>query len=282
MIELDPDADYLTRRITERAVHFIEENKDQPFFLFVPHPIPHRPLHISPPFMDQVPDDIMAILEEEGDSVDYPTRDLIYPQAISEIDWSVGQILDALGEHGLDENTLVLFTSDNGPSISGSAKPLRGKKGSTFEGGMREPTVARWPGQIPAGETNNEMMTTMDLLPTFARLAGAELPEDRVLDGADIWPVLQGEEKSPHEAFFYHRLEELQAVRSGIWKLHVSEGKAVSLFDLENDISESNNVLEENPDIGNRLLQLIAEFEKDLEINSRPAAFVDHPMPLTK
>ncbi|MDX2431741.1 MAG: sulfatase [Bacteroides sp.] len=282
VIEMDPDADYLTRRITERAVHFIEENKDQPFFLYVPHPIPHRPLHMSPPFMDHVPDNIMAILEEEGDSVDYHSRDLIYPQAISEIDWSVGQILNALKENGLDENTLVIFTSDNGPSIAGSAFPLRGKKGSTFEGGMREPTVIRWPGQIPAGETNNELLTSMDLLPTFAGLAGAELPADRVLDGKDIWPVLTREEKSPHEVFFYHRLDELQAIRSGNWKLHVSDGKAVSLFDLDNDIGESNNVLEENPDIVSRLLQQIAAFEKDLEANSRPAAFLDNPVPLTK
>ena len=283
VIETDPDADYLTRRITERAVQFIEENKDQPFFLYVPHPIPHRPLHMSPPFMEHIPDSIIAILEEEGDSVDYPTRDLIYPQSISEIDWSVGQILDALKEHGLDENTLVIFTSDNGPSLAGSALPLRGKKGSTFEGGMREPTVIRWPGQIPAGETNNELLTSMDLLPTFAGLAGAELPDDRVLDGMDIWPVLSGqEEKSPHEAFFYHSQNNLQAVRSGNWKLHVSDGEAVSLYNLENDIGESINILEENPDIVTHLLELIAGFEKDLEENIRPAAFVDNPVPLTK
>jgi len=282
VIETEPDADYLTRRITERAVQFIEDNRDQPFFLYVPHPIPHMPLHVSPPFMEQVPDSIFAILEKEGDSINYGTRLQLYPQSISEIDWSVGQILDALKKNELDENTLVIFTSDNGPARSGSAKPLRGKKGSTFEGGMREPTVLRWPGQIPAGETNNELLTTMDLLPTFARLAGAELPGDRVLDGTDIWPVLLGQEKSPHEAFFYHRQDELQAVRSGKWKLHVSDGKAVSLFNLENDIGESNNVLDENPDIADRLLQQIAEFEKDLELNSRPAAFVNNPVPLTK
>ena len=147
---------------------------------------------------------------------------------------------------------------------------------------MREPTVIRWPGEIPAGKTSNELLTTMDLLPTFAVLAGAELPADRILDGRDIWPVLTGEEKSPHEAFFYHRLDELQAVRSGKWKLHVKEGEAVSLFDLENDIGESTNVLEKNPDIVNRLLQHITAFEKDLEQNSRQAAFVDNPITLTK
>lgn len=282
LIEMEPDADYLTRRITEHAVQFIEENKDQPFFLYIPHPIPHMPLHVSPPFMDQVPDSIITILKKENESIDYGTRTLLYPQSINEIDWSVGQILDALEEHGLDKNTLVIFTSDNGPAKSGSALPLRGKKGSTFEGGMREPTVIRWPGQILAGETNNELLTAMDLLPTFAGLAGAELPENRALDGRDIWPVLMGEEESPHEVFFYHSQDNLQAVRSGMWKLHVSEMEPVALFDLENDIGESNNVLEAHPDIVDRLLQFIEEFEKDLEENSRPAAFVDHPLALTK
>ena len=282
VIEMEPDADYLTKRITERAVKFIEENKDQPFFLYVPHPIPHMPLHASPPFMENVPDSIITTLERESEYIDYGTRLQLYPQAISEIDCSVGQILDALKEHGLDENTLVIYTSDNGPARSGSALPLRGKKGSTFEGGMREPTVLRWPGQIPAGKTNNELLTTMDLLPTFARLAGAELPADRVLDGRDIWPVLTGEEKSAHEVFFYHKQDALEAVRSGKWKLQVSEMEPVALYDLENDISESANVLEEHPDIAERLLQHIAEFQKDLEQNSRPAAFLDNPVPLTK
>ena len=172
VIEMDPDADYLTQRITERAVKFIEANKDEPFFLYVPHPIPHEPLHVSPPFMADVPDAIKAKLKEEK-KVAYGTRRKLFRPAISEIDWSVGQILDALKKNGLDENTVVMFTSDNGPAI-GKAAPLRGRKGSTFEGGMREPTVIRWPGKIPAGQVNDETMTAMDLLPTFAKLAGAE------------------------------------------------------------------------------------------------------------
>ena len=188
VIEMDPDADYLTKRVTEHAVSFIEANKDMPFFLYVPHPIPHAPLHVSPPFMEGVPDAVKAKLKQEK-RVDYGTRRNLFRQAISEIDWSVGQILDALKENGLDENTVVIFTSDNGPA-TGKADPLRGRKGSTFEGGMREPTVIRWPGKIPAGVVNDEVMTAMDLLPTFAKLAGAELPADRVIDGKDIWPVL--------------------------------------------------------------------------------------------
>lgn len=292
VIEMEPDADYLTRRITERSISFIEANKDGPFFLYIPHPIPHRPLHASPPFMKDVPEPLKVKLSEENKSIDYPTRDKILRQAISEIDWSVGQILDALKKNGLDENTLVIFTSDNGPSISGKATPLSGKKGSTFEGGMREPTVIRWPGRIPAGTVNDELMTTMDLLPTFAKLAGAEIPSDRVLDGKDIWPVLTGNGKSPHEAFFYHRGNTLEAVRSGKWKLRIgrpSGGKngktrqaLDALYDLVNDIGETRNVLKDNPTIATRLRALIAAFEKDLAQNSRPAAFVDNPKPLSK
>ena len=175
VIEMDPDADSLTKRITQRAVRFIEKNKEHPFFLYIPHPIP----------------------------VNYAARDKLFRQAINEIDWSVGQILGTLKQQGLDGNTLVIFTSDNGPAI-GSAKPLKGRKGSTFEGGMREPTVVRWPGRVPAGTVSDELVTAMDLLPTVAKLAGAKFPIDRVIDGKDIWPVLSGKGRSPHKVFFYH------------------------------------------------------------------------------
>ena len=166
VIEMDPNADFLTKRITEHAVTFIEKHKDEPFFLYIPHPIPHKPLHVSPPFMSGVAPEIINKLSAEDGTVDYKTRDRLFRQAIAEIDWSVGQILDALKSRDIDENTLVLFTSDNGPAV-GSAGPLRGRKGSTFEGGMREATVVRWPGKIPSGQTNNELMTTMDLLLSF-------------------------------------------------------------------------------------------------------------------
>ena len=293
VVESDPDADYLTKRITERAVGFIEANKDKPFFLYVPHPIPHRPLHASPPFMEDAPNAVKAKLKNEK-GVDYKTRDKIYKQAIREIDWSVGQILDALKEQGLDDNTLVIFTSDNGPRI-GRSEPLSGKKGSTLEGGMREPTVIRWPGKIPAGVANDEIMTAMDLLPTFAKLAGAEIPSDRVIDGKDIWPVLTKNAKSPHEVFFYYRDNNLQAVRSGEWKLHLAlvhgakgnnKGKGTSaakpaLFNLEADIGEKNNVYADHPEVAERLRSYVKEFEEELAKNSRPAAFVDNPKPLT-
>jgi len=281
VIEMDPDADYLNKRITERAIDFIETNKDQPFFVYIPHTSPHRPLLASPEFMKNAPEEVKAILKNEGNGVDYKTRDKIYPQTIAEIDWSVGQILDALKANGLDENTFVIFTSDNGPMI-GSASPLKGKKGSTFEGGMRMPTVVRWPGEIPAGSVNNELLTTMDLLPTFAKLAGAEVSTDRIIDGKDIFSVLQGKSKSPHEVFYYYKKETIEAVRSGKWKLRIAGKSSPELYNLENDISESTNVLEQHADVATKLRAYVSKFEKELVKNSRPAAFVKNPKPLSK
>lgn len=291
VVEMEPDADFLTKRITERAVKFIKENKDVPFFLYIPHPIPHAPLHVSPPFMEGVASETLAKLKEEDGNIDYRTRDKLFRQAISEIDWSVGEILDTLQANGLDENTLVIFTSDNGPpknTLFASPGPLRGHKGTTFEGGMREPTVIRWPGKIPKGSRNDELMTTMDLLPTFATLAGAQVPTDRVIDGKDIWPTLSGKANTPHEAFFYHGANDLKAVRSGKWKLHIvtkgdrANPTARELYDLETDIGEKTNVLAKHPDIEKRLLSYVKSFETELARNSRPAAFVKNPKPLTK
>ncbi len=284
VIEMDPDADYLTKRITERAVSFIEQNKDVPFFLYVPHPIPHAPLHVSPPFMEGVADEVVSKLKDEDGKIDYRTRDELFRQAIAEIDWSVGTILDTLNANGLDEKTLVIFTSDNGPpknTLHASPGPLKGHKGTTFEGGMREPTVIRWPGMIPAGHDNNELMTTMDLLPTFAKLAGAELPTDRIIDGKDIWPTLVGQSTTPREAFFYHQGNALTAVRSGKWKLHTNKGRPVQLYNLDDDIGETNNVIESHPEVVKQLNNRLHEFAKDIAKNSRPAAFVENPKPLS-
>lgn len=281
VIEMDPNADSLTKRITERAVSFIERNKDKPFFLYVPHPIPHRPLHASPPFMKGVAGEILDKLGKEDGAIDYKTRDKLFRQAINEIDWSVGQILDTLKTQGIDENTLVIFTSDNGPAV-GSAGPLKGRKGSTFEGGMRESTVIRWPGKIPAGKKNDELMNTMDLLPTFAMLAGATIPSDRVIDGKDIWPTLAGKAGTPHEAFFYHKGNTLNAVRSGKWKLHMNKSRASALYDLESDIGEKTNVMKSHPEVVTRLKGHLQSFAKDIADNSRPAAFVENAQPLSK
>lgn len=285
VIEMDPDADYLTKRITERAVAFIEKNRDEPFFVYVPHPIPHAPLHVSPSFMENVSADVVAKLEEEDGNIDYQTRHKLFRQAIAEIDWSVGRILDTLKANGLDEKTLVIFTSDNGPpknTLHATAGPLRGHKGTVFEGGMREPTVIRWPGKIPAGKDNNELMTAMDLLPTFAGLAGATVPVDRVIDGKDIWPTLIGKAQTPHEAFFYHRGNSLAAVRVGDWKLHWNDKRRpTQLYNLADDIAETKNVIESQPGIAERLDKRLKDFEKDIAGNQRPAAFAENPRPLS-
>jgi arylsulfatase A len=212
VIETDPDADYFTQEITERALQFIQKNKMKPFFLYLPYPMPHHPIHVSPGRMGTVPDSVRLLIEQEGDTVNYTSRTGLYPAAISEIDWSVGEIVESLESLHLDSSTLIFFTSDNGPDAAygcealGSAGPLRGRKGSTYEGGMREPAVAYWPGRIPAGSESGELLTSMDLLPTFAGLAGAGIPEDRKIDGKDIWRVLSGQPdaKSPHDRFFYY------------------------------------------------------------------------------
>ena len=293
LVEAEPDADYLTRNVTEHAVNFIDAHKDEPFFLYIPHPIPHTPLHVSPPFMETVADDVKDTLKAESNSIDYGTRRKLFPQAISEIDWSVEQILKTLKKHELDRNTLVIFTSDNGPAI-GSAGPLRGRKGSNYEGGMREPTVAWWPGHVPAGLETDEVVTAMDLLPTFAKLAGATVPDDRVIDGKDIWPVLSGQPgaKSPHESFFYHQRNQLTAVRCGPWKLHARRGRkptarrAYELYNLDADLGETQNVAAENPEVVQRLLDTFEAFEKELgpddalSDNCRPAGKVQDPKPI--
>jgi arylsulfatase A-like enzyme len=272
VIGLMPDQTQLTTRYTDHAVRFIERNRDRPFFLYVAHNMPHVPLHVSDKF--------------KGKSA----RGL-YGDVIMEIDWSVGQILDALKKNGLDRKTLVVFTSDNGPWLlygnhAGSALPLREGKMTTFDGGLREPCIMRWPGKIPPGTVCHELAATMDLLPTMAKLAGAEVPADRVIDGRDIWPLMSSEPgaKTPHEAYFYYWNKHLQAVRSGKWKLHFvhdyihpdppgHDGKPgkyatrkleVALFDLQSDVSETNNVADQHPDIVARLQSLAEKCREDL------------------
>jgi len=290
VIEIEPDADYLTKRITERAVQFIGNNYDKPFFLYIPHPIPHCPLHVSPPFMESVPDEVKEVLRTEGDStINYKERNKLYPQAISEIDWSVGQIIDALKKYNIDRNTLVFFTSDNGPAAVGSVGPLRGRKARVFEGGMRMPAVAWYPGKIPAGSVNDEILTTMDLLPTFAKLADAKIPADRVIDGKDIWATLSGQKgtKPPHDRFFYYRGNKIRAVRSGPWKLHVSDDGndgwvPKGLYNLETDIGEQNNVASDYSEIVGSLIGYIQEFNKEIISDTRSAGYVEDPGYLTK
>jgi len=283
VIEAPAEQNTLTRRYTHEVLSFIEHNKDRPFFVYLPHTMPHNPVHASDAFRDK-------------------SANGRYGDAVEEIDWSAGQILAALKDLDLDEKTLVLFTSDNGAASrwGGNNGPLRGWKGSTWEGGMREPCIVRWPGKIPAGATCDELACTMDLLPTFARLAGRSAPTDRVIDGKDIWPLMSGRQgaKTPHEAFYYYQMDQLQAVRSGNWKLHLAltpkkrnwgkpePGCPLQLYDLDADIAEQNNVADKHPDVVERLLALAEKARDDLGDTGRkgkgqrPAGFAAHPKPL--
>jgi len=209
------------------------------------------------------------------------------------VDWSVGVILHELEALGLDENTLVVFTSDNGArgDYGGSNAPLRGRKGTTWEGGQRVPCIARWPGQLPAGKVTHQLMTAMDFLPTFARLAGTTEPQDRLIDGKDIFPSLQGETAAPHESFAYYIQDNLQAVRSGPWKLHLAvEGKPVQLlYHLQSDPGETTDLAAEQPEVVKQLLTTAETYRKDIGDalvgasgeNCRPAGKAANPKPLT-
>ncbi len=268
----NPDQSLLTTWCTERAVAFIEQHKDQPFFLYVPHSMPHVPLYVSDKFKGK---------SEQG----------LYGDVIMEIDWSVGQILGALKKHGLDENTLVIYTSDNGPWLSygnhaGSAQPLREGKGTIWDGGVREPTIMRWPGKIPAGRVCREPAMTIDILPTIAGLVGAELPAHKI-DGKDVWPLLSGQPgaTSPQEAYYFYWGQHLQGIRSGKWKLHfpheyrslkgepgrdglpgqyMQRETGLALYDMENDIEERHNVAGQYPEVVKRLQTLAEKARKEL------------------
>lgn len=206
IIERQPDQRQLTRRYAEESVAFIREHKDHPFFLYIAHTFPHVPLFASERFRGQSPAGI-------------------YGDVVEELDWSVGQVLETLRAEGLDRRTLVVFSSDNGPWLifnqhGGSAGLLREGKGSTWEGGMRVPGIAWWPGKIAAGSVQREMATTMDLVPTVAALASATLPADRPLDGVDIRPLLLRNERVERGVFCYYRGATLYAARLGPWKAH--------------------------------------------------------------
>ena len=284
VIEAPADQNTLTRRYTEEVVKFITANKDQPFFVYLPHTMPHNPVHSSEKF--------------RGKSANGG-----YGDCVEEIDWSTGEILATLKKLDIDDRTLVVFTSDNGAASrwGGGNLPLSGFKGSTMEGGMREPCVVRWPGHVPAGKACDELTTTIDLLPTFARLAGTKAPTDRIIDGRDIWPLMAGRdgEKSPHEAFYYYQMDQLQAVRDNRWKLHLPlkvqrrhwgkgiPNRPMALYDLKADIGEKTNVADRHPDVVKRLLALAEKARLDLgdvnyKGNQRPAGWLEVAKPLAK
>ena len=253
IIEYPVDQSTLTKRYTENAVDFITANKDAPFFLYLAHTMPHIPLFASKEF--------------KGKSA----RGL-YGDVIEEIDWSAGKILETLETLGIAENTLVIYTSDNGPwnlknGHGGSALPLRGFKFQTYEGGMRVPMIAQWKGQIPANTICNEVASTIDLLPTIAHLADGELSE-RAIDGKNIWKLLSGEKvNSPHEdGFYYYKDTIAEAIRVKDWKLRVVEDN-IELFNLASDVSEATNVAESYPEVVEKLRQKLNAFDADLKKN---------------
>lgn len=275
------DMEQLTNQYTQRAVSFIDRNKDRPFFLYVAHTMPHVPLAVSERFRGTTP---------RG----------LYGDAVEEIDWSTGEILTTLKKHGLENDTIVMFLSDNGPWLvygnhAGSAYPLREGKTTTWDGGTRVPFIARWPHHIPAGAVCQEVAMTIDLLPTIANLIGAKLPDHKI-DGLDIWPLLAGasDAKNPHEAYFFYGVPfgvwsgaELESVRTRRWKLILPHGyrtlggrkpgmdgwpgeyqkqpiPAAELFDMDADIEEQNDVAAEHPEEVQKLLGLAEKCREDL------------------
>jgi arylsulfatase A-like enzyme len=261
VIENPVDQTTLTRRYTDEAVKFIREHRQGPFFLYLAHNFPHVPLFASSQFKGK-------------------SRRGLYGDVVEELDGSVGRVLDALRELKLDDRTLVFFTSDNGPWLiknqnGGSAGLLRGGKGSTWEGGMREPAIAWWPGTIPAGRTTAELSSTLDLLATIAALAGANLPTDRTLDSLDIRELLLGKGPSPRQSMLYYRGRKLMAIRSGPWKAHfmtqAGYGQAAPtphdpplLFHLDSDPSEQYDVAKDHADVISAIRELASKHSAEL------------------
>ena len=271
VVEAPADRDTLTKRYTAEAIRFIKANRERPFFLYLPHAMPGS---TRSPFASEA---------FRGRSANGP-----YGDSVEEIDWSTGEILDTLRELELDKRTLVIWTSDNGAPRrdppQGSNLPLGGWGYTTMEGGMRVPCVVRWPGKVPPSSTCDELTTMMDLLPTFAALAGKALPPERKIDGHDIFPLLAGatDAKTPYEAFFYYYMDQLQAVRAGKWKLHLqlaqrrtnlrdaTKPSRVRLFDLQADIGETTDVSAEHPEVVARMERLAANARRNLGDRGMP------------
>lgn len=284
------DQDKLTALYTKTAVQFIRDNKERPFFLYLPHTAVHVPLHPGEKFRGK---------SDNG----------LYGDWVEEVDWCVGQVMAEVRKLGLQDKTLIVFSSDNGPWLAkgtnaGNAGPLRGGKGGTYEGGVREPTIAWWPGKIPPGTVCDAVAANFDLLPTFVHLAGGTVPSDHKIDGKDITPLLLGQTtESPHEAHFYFASTCLQAVRSGPWKLAIvpqyegvghytdispdlSKPLQPRLYNLDEDIGERHDVAAQHPDVVARLESYIREMDGDLGASRkngpgvRPPGRVEKPVGL--
>jgi arylsulfatase A len=259
------DQERLVEWYTDEAVRFLKANRDRAFFLYLPHSAVHFPIYPGPNFRGKSP---------HGEYNDW----------VEEVDWSVGRIVETLRELNLTERTLVLFTSDNGGTPRAVNSPLRGFKGSTLEGGMRVPTIVSWPGKIPAGTKCDAVASMMDVLPTFVKLAGGDVPADRKIDGGDLWPVLSNpaQGKSPRDVFYYFRALKLEAVRAGDWKLQLAGHK---LYNLATDIGEATDVAAANPEVVARLQGLADGMNADLGIDQngpgcRPPGRVNGAKPL--
>ncbi len=275
VIQEQPDQAALTERYVSEALEFIREDRKEPFFLYLAHLYVHVPLYVPERFAKQ-------------------SKNGVYGASVECVDWSVEAIMFELEKQGIDDNTLVIFTSDNGAipiHKEASNGELKGWKGSSYEGGFRLPCIMRWGNGIPAGTESNELITAMDFLPTFAQLAKTKIPQDRIIDGKNILHLMKQEEnaKSPHEAFYYYIGNELIAVRSGKWKLQVKDGER-ALFNLENDVSETTNVYDENPKIVENLDKLAQVAREDLGDThknikgkrKRRIGFVENPQFLTE
>jgi len=276
---LPDDQQSLVEIYTDESIKFIEENKAKPFFLYLPHNAVHFPLYPGKNWVGK-----------SGHG--------LYSDWVEEVDWSVGRVLDTVRTQGLSEKTFVIFTSDNGGTPRGVNAPLRGHKGSTWEGGMRVPTVAWWPGKIPGGSSTDAICGMLDVMPTFASIAGAKVPTDRKIDGTNIMPHLTGESvtKPAHDTFFYYKGMKLQAVRHGDWKLIIDQDKPANqkkpagifkpmLFNLKADIGESNDVADNHPEIVVEMKALVASMKEDLGLDgpapgSRELGRVANPKPL--
>lgn len=276
VLEEQPDQASLTARYVNEAVRFMRDARDDPFFLYVAHLYVHIPIYVLDGFADR-------------------SRNGRYGAAVESIDWATAVILDELDRLGLASDTIVVFTSDNGSRVQGeggSNGPFRGTKATTWEGGLRVPCIVRWPDRIAAGRVSDELTTAMDLYPTLAGLCDAELPSDRTIDGRDLGPLwLDDEATSPHEAFFYYWMDDLEAVRDGRWKLHFAKhGEPVSeLYDLLDDPGETRDVIDDHPEVVARLESLAEGARSSLgdslrgRIGSevRPIGRVTNARPLT-
>jgi len=282
VIQQQPDQRGLTERYMEQCVRFIRDHREGPFFLYLAHMYVHVPLFVPQRFLKT-------------------SRNGGYGGAVECIDWVAEVLFHELERLGIDGETLVIFTSDNGSRAGGeggSNAPLRGTKGTTWEGGQRVSFIVRWPGRVPEGGVCDELVTSMDLMPTLARLAGATEPRDRRIDGRDIAPLLFGEPgaRSPHEVFYYYIRDRLEAVRKGKWKLHLAKGAMFAreaeplnaLYDLDRDVGEERNVFDEHPDVVAELMEVAEEAREDLGDTikgvagkgCRPVGEVPDPKPL--